>query len=499
MNTEIILPLPELKTALSGLNKLIGRKTTLPVLSHVKVSRQKNGLVTLQGTDLDAHATFTLNDTQSGESVDVLVPLELLNKALKCSTGSKQDLALVCEDKSTQLRYFIGGSPIQQPVSTLPVNEWPPMPEITVDSTPLQPGFGEALKQAMECCSEDPTRFVLRGACLDVGSGAGHYVVGTNGRFLYSANSFTFPLKESVIVPDSKFINGSGLLDSEPCFMAVQTGNKPSQLKHICLQNKQWQFVTREIDGQYPNWKQVVPTLDSSWTTIQLGQPAIEQLLKVIPNLPGNDGADKPVRLRIGDKTLWVEGRNKDDQEWTKIAVPDVGISGKARQIALNRDYLLPALKFGLNELAILDELSPMVLSKAGKRMVIMPVRFPAHAAKTEPSKTAVPAPKPSPSTNPGAKPENPQPETNTERKPDMTNTETNKPTNVQKTAPAQTSTALPALDRVESLKTRVREILGDLNDLTAALKAEDKSKRGQEKEIATVRQTLRSLQGVKI
>src|SRR5579859_8170785 len=107
MNTEITLPLPELKEALHGLNKLIGRKTTLPVLSCVKISRQKNGEVSLQATDLDAHATFTLNNTEAGEPVDVLVPLEQLNKAFKCSTSSKQDLALVCEAKSTKLRYFI--------------------------------------------------------------------------------------------------------------------------------------------------------------------------------------------------------------------------------------------------------------------------------------------------------------------------------------------------------------------------------------------------------
>ena len=75
MNTEIILPVPELKQALSGLNKIVSKKTTLPVLSCVKVSRGRNGEVSLQATDLDAHATFTLNNTQAGEAVDVLVPL----------------------------------------------------------------------------------------------------------------------------------------------------------------------------------------------------------------------------------------------------------------------------------------------------------------------------------------------------------------------------------------------------------------------------------------
>ncbi len=76
---------------------------------------------------------------------------------------------------------------------------------------------------------------------------------------------------------------------------------------------------------------------------------------------------------------------------------------------------------------------------------------------------------------------------------------ETTKTSETPKIASAQTTSASSPFDRIESLKSRIREILGDLNDLTSSLKAEDKSKRSQEKEIASVRQTLRSLQSVKI
>ena len=60
MNTEIALPVQELKQALSGFNRMVGRKTTLPVLSHVRISRNTTGQVKLQATDLDAHATYPL-------------------------------------------------------------------------------------------------------------------------------------------------------------------------------------------------------------------------------------------------------------------------------------------------------------------------------------------------------------------------------------------------------------------------------------------------------
>ncbi len=64
MNTEVMLPCRSLKQALSGLNKLIGKRSTLPILGHVQTTRETNGLVKLQGTDLNGFATFTLNNTQ---------------------------------------------------------------------------------------------------------------------------------------------------------------------------------------------------------------------------------------------------------------------------------------------------------------------------------------------------------------------------------------------------------------------------------------------------
>ncbi len=488
MNTEILLPVSELKQALGGLNKLVGKKTTLPVLSHVRITRKTDGLVQLQGTDLDATATFTLNNTQQGEVVDVLVPLEQLNKAFKCST-SKDDVALLCDGKTTKLRYYIGGSPVQQPVNTLPIGEWPIVPAITAPSTPLPDSFGESLKQAMQCCSEDTSRHVLRGACLDARDEKAHYVVGTNGRCLYAANSFSFPLKEAVIIPDSKFINGSSLLDGEPCSLAVQPGKKPSDVKQISLQNKQWQFITREIEGEYPNWKQVVPTVNGSWTLVKLSDTAIEQMLKVIPNLPGQDDVNNTVKLSTGHNCLWVAGRGKEDKEWTKIAISDVSIVGKFKEITLNRDYLLPPLKFGLNELAIQDELSPMVASKDGKKMVIMPVR---------PNGPPVEKPKPQPETKP-------QPSTSAsvpptpEAKPKTEEKESTMPKETPKTAEAPKPAEPSLLDQIEQVKESAKNLVRDLTGLTDAVKLAEREKRANEKEVETARAVLKKLQAVSL
>ena len=67
--------------------------------------------------------------------------------------------------------------------------------------------------------------------------------------------------------------------------------------------------------------------------------------------------------------------------------------------------------------------------------------------------------------------------------------TETTKPTE----APSS------ALDKVESCRGKLRELLGDLNELAGLIKQADRDKRSTEKEVASVRQTIRSLQGLKI
>ena len=71
-----------------------------------------------------------------------------------------------------------------------------------------------------------------------------------------------------------------------------------------------------------------------------------------------------------------------------------------------------------------------------------------------------------------------------------------------RQTTPTPTAESNPhkeALEKVESLKGQLRLILGELNDLASHLKSAEKEKRSTEKEVANVRQTIRSLQGLKI
>ena len=479
---EITLPVSDLKSALPGFSKIIGRRSTLPVLEHIRLTRDNNGGVSLQATDLDAHAIYHVPGAQPGTPLDVLVPFEPLTKLVK-GLGHQEVVSFVPEDKKhLKIKYPLGGSIMEQKLDTLAADEFPPTPRISKPGIQLGPEFGVAIKQAFQCCSEDPSRYVLRGACLDVADKKLHYIVATNGRALFSANSFAFDITKSVIIPDSKFLNWTDLMD-EGCKLAMEPAVKGSNQGYIRLASDRWTYITREIDGQYPNWKQAVPVMASPKTVIKLPSQAVKQLQEVLPHLPGNEDLNRVIRLKFEFGQLKVEG-HAPAGDWTGVFIQDATITGKPVTIGLNREYLITALKFNLNEIQIEDALSPLVCINAGKRMVIMPVNLnPTTAPQPKPVPQTSSTPTKPPASNPAVERKTTMPATNTPAKPPEANG----------------SAAKDALTQIESVKTCLREAISGLNGLTGLFKQAQKDKRSTQKEVASVRQTIKSLQGLKL
>jgi DNA polymerase III sliding clamp (beta) subunit (PCNA family) len=141
MNTEIKLAASELKAALPGLSKIVGRSRTLPVLQTVRITRDAAGKVSILATDLDSFATYTAKEAQAGPAVDILVPLDQLTKTVKCSSP-KDDIGIVPGSKEkVKLRYNIAGNTVEQTISTLPVDDYPPVPQVRRPGVQLEPGL----------------------------------------------------------------------------------------------------------------------------------------------------------------------------------------------------------------------------------------------------------------------------------------------------------------------------------------------------------------------
>ena len=71
--------------------------------------------------------------------------------------------------------------------------------------------------------------------------------------------------------------------------------------------------MAKAIDGDYPNWKQVVPAADSIKSHITLAEPGIEIILDALPLLPGNDELNQTGLFEIKEDALFLKAKGKGD------------------------------------------------------------------------------------------------------------------------------------------------------------------------------------------
>src|SRR6266516_385308 len=256
MNPMIELPVGDLKGVLTGIGKVVCGRNTLPILGTVKFAPDANGCLSISGTDLETQVTAQLGTARYSEPV--LVPLESLSRLVKSLPASDR-LTIRKADKShALLGYQLAGSRVEQSVESLPLDEWPCSAPFTQPAFAVDDAFKQAFRQALECSSHDSSRHVLNGVCIDISEPNCHCVVATDGRHLYSANTFRLDLKTSVIIPDRKFLSWSPFYDDGNWSLSVHT-DKEEKPTWIRIQSDHWTFLTKAIDGTYPNWREIVP------------------------------------------------------------------------------------------------------------------------------------------------------------------------------------------------------------------------------------------------
>jgi DNA polymerase III sliding clamp (beta) subunit (PCNA family) len=510
MNDLLELPVAELKRALTGFNKVVTSRIRLPVLGQVRL-QAAGQTINLQVTDLDCFATYSIVMPVAVEFPTCLLPLAALGSISKCA---KDTIGLAYgEDNRFKLRHLICNTPVEQAIESLPLEEWPSVPQIDGEPLPVEPGFKDAFRQALECASCDSTRSLLNGACLDVSRPDCHCLVGCDGKHLFQANNFQFPWSESVVVPNRRFFSWSGLAEDGDWRLTVQphVPRKEGNPAYIQLQSEHWTFITRCLEGTYPDWRQVIPPQDRDGTSVRLTDEAVGSLLDALARMPGPEEPSQPVMMLTRPGLLVLRSRPGAGDQWTEVPIAGVTVSGPEQRICVNRIYLIKALRFGFVQFKIQDHLSPIIFSAAGKTLIAMPMRF-ADApeptpikvddAQRSPQPVISPAESAEPAYPSAVQPINPTEEINAMATNNITALPAPelgrlKPTNGSN---GETSTAMKAVvDQVEKIKAHLREVISDLNTTLDLLKAAEKEKRATLKEVESVRATLRSLQKVEL
>jgi DNA polymerase III sliding clamp (beta) subunit (PCNA family) len=318
---------------------------------------------TLLGTDLEMFARVTLPEVRCEAAESFLIPFERLQSMAKRFNGST-----VLNIEPGRISCNLGSGPVIENIECPKLEEFPEELAVSTQPVPMPETFARRFTEAMGCSSTDATRYVLNGIQFDVSGpkDAGHYLVGTDGRHLFSANSFTLPVQESVIIPSHKLLLWRGLADL-PWALAGEK-NPSNTLVRIIAGD--WMLTFKTIEGNYPNWRQVVPHFRQQRTTVSM--PEENGFAKLVGGLPGADLVNSPVDLVIEKGTVAV----KDITGSCSMVLEGAKTKGPDIKIRLNREYLTKAFDYGLTNIGLIDPMSSMHFTCEGRQMVVMPLRI---------------------------------------------------------------------------------------------------------------------------
>jgi hypothetical protein len=265
---------------------------------------------------------------------------------------------------------------------------------------------------------------------------------------------------------------------------------------HIQLSSRRWRFITRQIEGNYPNWRQVTHTNSDYTAGFQLAEDQLDSLAETIERLPDHDATNHTIGIELKGQTVNLLWKPEKTQPWKPLAVTAQLFIGKDLAIYLNRQLVTKALRFGLNRLDFIDPMSPMRFSNEGRQMIVMPVR----AESASPSPTAPPQAQESASeATTEEQPAASSTAANEERTTPMVNNATNGDSTTT-TEPLTIDAQLDQLlEEVETMKVTIQDHLTGLKALGTKLKGIQREHKSSNKEIHTIRQTLKGLQSMKL
>jgi len=280
-------------------------------------------------------------------------------------------------NSDSQILYVAAGMSATAPLESFPASEFPDPPAIPAsDHTCLLPGKTLAtLAASIPFQSKDETRYVLNGALLD--SSAGGSIIATDGKRLFQSSAKVTP--ESVILP-SKACNILARLAPASAAAALhdhvhQPGNTT---RFLSIRTSAFTLTSKLIEGNYPNYHQVIPTDFNS--SITFADPT--GLAKWLASLPEKATANS---VHLTPRAPHFVDLVHSHGNLTATAY----LQGNPCSIAFNSHFFADALTAAPGTLRLMDEMSPAVLRTTTALVVLMPMRITTEATTPAPKSAA--------------------------------------------------------------------------------------------------------------
>jgi len=354
----------KLLEGLQQVQNVVSTRTTLPILSNVLL-QAKEGAVHLTTTDLDVgvRGSFEANVDKVGATT---LPARRLFTIIRELPSS--EIAIEVDGKNAA---SIRSGQSFFKILGLPEEEFPPLPKFENAKvvTMRQKDLHDGLRKTAYAISTDETRYVLNGVLFSFKENK-LTLVATDGRRLAMLDiELEFPRSHEaeIIVPTKAVTELQRLLkDDGEVKISVGSGQIAFDLNNTLL-------VSKLIEGNYPNYKQVIPSEAKERVTLER-ETFLNSLWRV--SLLASDKSNS-IKLNFSKNNIEITANTPEVGE-ARESLP-VAYKGRDFSIAFNPEFLMAPLR-NLTEdevfFDLIDEMSPGVLKiQTPFLYVLMPMR----------------------------------------------------------------------------------------------------------------------------
>jgi DNA polymerase-3 subunit beta len=357
----------ELLDALNVAGKALSSRSTLPILSGILASTAEGSLI-LQATDLEVSVKHTVPALVEKEGQSVL-PGKLVSDIVR----SMPEAAVTIETENDIAHITCGSSSFT--VKTLSGFDYPRFPEVSVDKKIVMPGkvLAGMVRMVSKAVSRDETRAILTGILVVVEGPTVKMVATDSYRLAVKETVLETPAGEDaeVVVPGKALEEVARLAADSP---TVSIGIAENQ---VLFEFGDSVFVTRRIEGTFPNYKQLIPK--ECGTKVTLMADELSSAVKRVALMAQHNSPLK-VAVNVEDMTLSLSATTQDIGDASEDLM--VKAQGQDVEIAFNHAFLMDGIGSADSEqldLEVQDALKPGLLKTGGDDSflyLLMPVRL---------------------------------------------------------------------------------------------------------------------------
>jgi DNA polymerase-3 subunit beta len=353
----------ELVAGLGVVSRAVSTRGAVQVLSGVLV-RAQEGKLELAATDMELSLRTTVDARVEGEGA-LVVPGRLLVDVARLLPTADVELAYKPADGAASLRAGAYSSRL----NVYAAEDFPRLPAVDVPVQEIETAsLLETIERVSRAASRDESRPVLTGILVRF-EGAKLVMAATD--------SYRLSVKETTLAqpgPELEAIIPARALGE---LARIAAGSDSVRLgmneNHVIFGVGDVWLTTRRIDGQFPNYKQLLPETFE----VELELPRAE-LLDVVRRAAVMAQRNTPLRLRFAEGELTVAAQSQDIGETTE-SLP-AGYAGEPLEIGFNADFLREGLESVTGDtvhLRLINPLRPGLITEGDSFWyLIMPIRL---------------------------------------------------------------------------------------------------------------------------